>query len=61
MSKILAVIYGLLLSPDIQDPVDTVLALDHYAANGIYEMNVIDHVKKYATKSRSDWLKELNL
>ncbi len=60
ISKILSVIYGLLLSPDIEDPVDSSLVLEYYAANGIYEMNVMNHVKKHASlKTRKTWNNEL--
>ncbi len=61
MSKILSVVYSLLLSPDVQDPIDSTLVLEYHAGNGIYEMNVLKHVKQHASKkTREEFAIELN-
>lgn len=59
VSLILQCIYGLLLNPDIVDPLDTNLALLYYEANGLYEAQIMEYVNKYALKSRDIWKKEL--
>ena len=55
ISMILQCIYGLLLNPDISDPLDTNLASSFYEANGVYEADIMAHVNKYARKTQSEW------
>jgi len=57
---ILQCIYGLLLNPDISDPLDTNLAMMFYEATGQYETQIMEHVNKYAFKTRTQWEKELS-
>jgi len=59
INTILHCIYGLLLNPDVSDPLDTNLALSFYEANGIYESDIMEHVKKFASKTREQWKNEL--
>ncbi|QTF49735.1 RING-finger-containing E3 ubiquitin ligase [Acanthamoeba polyphaga mimivirus] len=59
ISLILQCIYGLLLNPDVNDPLDTNLAMIYYDANGLYEAQIIDYVNKFALKSREEWNQEL--
>ena len=59
MSLILQCIYGLLLNPDVADPLDTNLALAYYEADGSYEAQIMQYVESYATKSRENWKIEL--
>eukprot|EP01120_Amphizonella_sp_Union-15-10_P007836 TRINITY_DN2696_c0_g1_i5.p1 TRINITY_DN2696_c0_g1~~TRINITY_DN2696_c0_g1_i5.p1 ORF type:complete len:1420 (+),score=325.81 TRINITY_DN2696_c0_g1_i5:55-4314(+) len=60
MTVVLGCIYGLLLNPDVDDPLDTGLALQYFAASGQYEALIMDHVQKHATStSREEWKKEL--
>ena len=59
VSLILQCIYGLLLNPDVNDPLDTNLAFLYYEANGQYEAQILDFVNKYASKRREEWRKEL--
>ena len=59
ISLILECIYGLLLNPEVSDPLDTNLAMLYYEANGQYEAEIMKHVNKYALKSREQWKKEL--
>jgi len=60
MSLILQCIYGLLLNPDVTDPLDTNLAMLFYEANGTYEAEIISFVQKHATRTREQWAKILN-
>jgi ubiquitin-protein ligase len=55
VSLILECVYGLLLNPDVTDPLDTNLALLFYSANGEYEATIMENVKKYASRSRWAW------
>lgn len=48
-------IYGLLLNPDVEDPLDSVLALSFFQANGDYEANIMKWVEKFAKKTRKEW------
>jgi ubiquitin-protein ligase len=59
VSLILQCIYGLLLNPDISDPLDTNLATLFYEANGQYEAEIMGYVSAYAQKSREQWKKDL--
>ncbi|AYV75329.1 MAG: putative bifunctional E2/E3 enzyme [Terrestrivirus sp.] len=59
ISLILNCIYGLLLNPDVSDPLDTNMALLYYEANGQYEADILENVNKYASKTREQWKKEL--
>jgi len=43
-------VYGLLLHPDVDDPLDSTLALAAYDDNGAYEASIIAHTAKYAGK-----------
>jgi ubiquitin-protein ligase len=57
---ILQCVYGLLLNPDVSDPLDTNLALSYYNADGTYEAQIMVYVDKYAKKTREEWKKELS-
>jgi len=52
---ILQCVYGLLLTPDVSDPLDSTLALSFYDDSGLYETSIINHVKRHATTSRAQW------
>lgn len=56
---ILNVVYGLLLTPDVQDPLDTALALSHYDGSGDYEGSILTHVQKHANFTREQRRKQL--
>ena len=59
IQTVLNCVYGLLLNPDVSDPLDSNLALLYYKADGQYEANIIEHIKFNANKSRKQWLTEL--
>jgi len=59
ISMILNCVYSLLLNPDTNDPLDTNLALLYYEANGQYEAEILEYIKKHAMKTREQWRTEL--
>eukprot|EP01121_Diplochlamys_sp_Union-15-3_P015501 TRINITY_DN5139_c0_g2_i3.p1 TRINITY_DN5139_c0_g2~~TRINITY_DN5139_c0_g2_i3.p1 ORF type:complete len:704 (+),score=145.45 TRINITY_DN5139_c0_g2_i3:728-2839(+) len=60
MPTVLSCIFGLLLNPDVDDPLDTGLALQYFAASGQYEASIMEHVNKHAvSKNRETWKKDL--
>jgi len=59
MHTVLQCIYGLMLNPDTDDPLDTNLALSFFSASGDYEAAIMKHVEKFAkSKNRATWKKE---
>lgn len=59
MHTVLQCVYGLMLNPDTDDPLDTNLALSFFSATGDYEAAIMKHVEKYAQKSRKAYRDEL--
>lgn len=60
VASLLACVYGLLLNPDCDDPIDTFLALQFFEGNGQYEALIMAHVSKHAAaKTRQGWRKDL--
>ena len=59
LGTIFQCIYGLLLNPDIEDPLDNNLAMSYYESDGQYEASIMEHVKIYAAKTRKEWHDEL--
>lgn len=61
MQVVLQNVYGLLLEPDVEDPLDSTLALAFYDDNGLYETSIVEYVEKHAkAKTRADWFKLLS-
>jgi len=60
MHDVFSCIYGLLLTPDKSDPLDSTLALSAYNDDGGYEASIFAHVGRHASKTRAAWLEELN-
>jgi len=56
--QLLSCVYGLLLTPETDDPLDTDLALTYYTQPIKYNEIIEQHVSKHATKSREEWNKE---
>jgi ubiquitin-protein ligase len=56
---ILQCVYGLLLSPDVADPLDSTLALAFYDDSGLYETSIVAHTKQHAARSVHWWKMEL--
>jgi len=59
VALILQCIYGLLLNPDVSDPLNTNLALAFYQADGQYEAEIMANVNLHARKNRPKFAKEL--
>ena len=59
VSTIFNCIYGLLLQPDVSDPLDSTLALSFYAANGKYEADIMNYVNHHATTKTREQYKTL--
>lgn len=55
LSTVFECIFGLLLSPDTSDPLDSQNALLFYDDSGGYEGAIIERTKKHASRSRSMW------
>ena len=56
IKTLLEVLYGLLLNPDRDDPLDSQLALNFYNDNGQYEADVIRHCEQVRKdKNRNEW------
>jgi len=56
--QLLSCVYGLLLTPETNDPLDTDLALIYYTQRQKYNEIIEQHVIKHATKSRQVWTTE---
>ena len=53
-------IYGLLLTPEFDDPLDATLALKRASGDGLYESSIIEHTNKWASLMKvKDWVHEL--
>lgn len=60
MRRVFECIFGLLLSPDTADPLDSTLALSFYEADGSYEAAILAHTKLHATKiTKAEWAANL--
>jgi len=59
MHTLLSCVYGLLLTPETDDPLDTGLAVQYYTHQAQYNQIVEQHVLKYASKSRQQLRQEL--
>jgi len=59
IQTVLNCIYGLMLNPDTDDPLDTTLALSFFSATGDYEAKIMAHVQQFAVqKDRLAWRQE---
>jgi len=59
--QVLSCVYGLLLTPETDDPLDTDLALLYFTQRDLYNVTISFHVKKYATKSKAEWRQEFQI
>ena len=59
MTTLLDSVYGLLLQPEHSDPVNTTITLGFQHDQVEFADEVRDHVRKYASKTREWWKKEL--
>jgi len=60
MKTVLDCVYGLLLYPETDDPIDSGLAMQFFNDHAGYEVGISDHVAKHAkTKTLAQWKDEL--
>ncbi|KAF8813008.1 hypothetical protein BYT27DRAFT_7181963, partial [Phlegmacium glaucopus] len=59
LKEIFSLIYGLLLEPDLENPLEIQASLKYYDDDGTFALAVADAVDKHASKSRDDWRLEL--
>ncbi|KAJ6627692.1 hypothetical protein B0H10DRAFT_1905503 [Mycena sp. CBHHK59/15] len=60
LKEIFSMIYGTLLTPDLENPLEIQASLKYYDDDGTYALAVADAVKKHASKSRMQWKEELD-
>eukprot|EP00854_Cymbomonas_tetramitiformis_P021540 gene21540-25907_t len=57
---VLQAVYGLMLTPEATDPLDTALALLFFEATGEYEAQILEHTSRHASaKSRDEWKQQM--
>jgi len=62
MQTVFQCVYGLMLNPDVDDPLDTNLALSYFSATGCYEASIMEYVKLHAMdKNRDDYRKQFDV
>ncbi|TFK70120.1 hypothetical protein BDN72DRAFT_795723 [Pluteus cervinus] len=59
LKEALAQIYGLLLEPDLDNPLEIQASLKYYDDDGTYALAAANAVQEHASKSREQWKKEL--
>lgn len=53
-------VYGLLLEPDLDNPLEIQASLKYYDDDGTYALAVANAVTKHASKTRQEWQRELS-
>ncbi|KAF7335602.1 putative bifunctional E2/E3 enzyme [Mycena venus] len=59
LKEIFALVYGTLLTPDLENPLEIQASLKYYEDDGTYALAVADAIKAHASKTRSQWREEL--
>ncbi|KAJ7677168.1 ubiquitin-conjugating enzyme/RWD-like protein [Mycena rosella] len=59
LKEIFSMIYGILLTPDLENPLEIQASLKYYDDDGTYALAVADAVAKHASKTRAQWQEEL--
>jgi len=60
IKQVLDCVYGLLLYPETDDPLDTTLAMQFHSNPSAYESDIAKHVQKHAkSKNMTEWRAEL--
>ncbi|PVF92994.1 hypothetical protein CPB86DRAFT_142196 [Serendipita vermifera] len=54
-------VYGLLLEPDLDNPLEIQASLKYYDDDGTYALAVANAVTKHASKTRQEWEQELSV
>ncbi|SJL07961.1 uncharacterized protein ARMOST_11319 [Armillaria ostoyae] len=56
----LSLVYGLLLTPDLENPVEMQASLTYYEDGGSFALHATNAVQKHASKTREAWKEELS-
>jgi ubiquitin-protein ligase len=59
LKEILALVYGLLLEPDLENPLEIQASLKYYDDDGTYALAAAKAVNEHASKTRDEWRREL--
>lgn len=60
MSTVLQILYGILLTPDTDNPLDLHATMEYNDDSGQHALKVHNMVQKFASKTRAEWKKELD-
>ncbi|KAJ7689505.1 hypothetical protein B0H14DRAFT_3051045, partial [Mycena olivaceomarginata] len=61
LKEIFSLVYGTLLTPDLENPLEIQASLKYYEDDGTYALAVADATAKHASKTRAQWKAELEL
>ncbi|KAG6844814.1 hypothetical protein H0H87_003481 [Tephrocybe sp. NHM501043] len=61
LKELLSLIYGLLLEPDLDNPLEIQASLRYYDDDGTFALAAAKAVSEHASKSRSEWREELDV
>lgn len=60
VSTVLQILYGILLTPDTDNPLDLHATMEYNDDSGQHALKVYNMVQKFASKTRAEWKKELD-
>ncbi|EED85029.1 predicted protein, partial [Postia placenta Mad-698-R] len=60
VSTVLQILYGILLTPDTDNPLDLHATMEYNDDSGQHALKVHNMVQKFASKTRAEWKKELD-
>ncbi|KAF8067680.1 hypothetical protein FPV67DRAFT_1669576 [Lyophyllum atratum] len=61
LKELLSLVYGLLLEPDLENPLEIQASLKYYDDDGTFAHAAANAVKQHASKSRREWKAELEV
>ncbi|KAJ6568826.1 hypothetical protein B0H19DRAFT_687778 [Mycena capillaripes] len=59
LKEIFSLVYGTLLTPDLENPLEIQASLKYYEDDGTYALAVADAIATHASKTRAQWREEL--
>ncbi|KAJ7719267.1 hypothetical protein B0H16DRAFT_407841 [Mycena metata] len=59
LKEIFSLVYGTLLTPDLENPLEIQASLKYYEDDGTYALAVADAIRVHASKTRTQWREEL--
>ncbi|KAJ7472962.1 ubiquitin-conjugating enzyme/RWD-like protein [Mycena galericulata] len=59
LKEIFSLVYGTLLTPDLENPLEIQASLKYYEDDGTYALAVAEAITKHAGKTREQWREEL--